>query len=124
MCGLACEDHARLFRLDSAFLNGDLDTIRAELGAVEGFPNVVAHPAIGGCLTHAIFHSPLTLIAAPLEAGADPSWPADDGFPPLIAAMSVAQVAPGAMARTDSVEIVGAAARPRRVRRLAGGKPE
>jgi ankyrin repeat protein len=31
-------------------------------------------------------HCPIALVGALLEAGADPNWPAHDGFPPLLAA--------------------------------------
>src|SRR5262249_53578159 len=38
--------------------------------------------------------------------GADPNWPAGDGFPPLIAALSCARSSPGAPARPDVYEIL------------------
>jgi uncharacterized protein len=66
-------DPNRYRRLDSAFRRGDLGALRGELGALEGFPNVEAHPAMGLCLTYAIYHSPLALVRALLEAGADPN---------------------------------------------------
>jgi len=100
------QEHARFQRLDSAFRTGDVAALRAELGTIDGFPNVIAHPAIGACLTYAIYHSPLALIGELLDSGADPNWPIDDGFPPLIAALSSADVARGAVARTDAAEIV------------------
>lgn len=96
----------RFFRLDAAFRAGDLATIARELGAQAGFPNVIAHPAIGSCLTYAIYHGPASLVAALLDAGADPSWPDDDGFPPLIAALTCAEDAPGSPARTDVDELL------------------
>jgi len=67
---------------------------------------VIAAAGIGPCLTYAIYHSPLAMIAALLDAGADPNWPADDGFPPLIAALSCAQAAPGSPPRTDVPQII------------------
>ena len=76
--------------LDAAFLKGDLETLRRELGSLEGFPNVIAHPAIGPCLTYAIYHSPIEMVAALLDSGADPNAPPNDGFPPLIAALTCA----------------------------------
>jgi ankyrin repeat protein len=94
-------DADRFRILHAAFLNGDLETLRRELGSLEGFPNVIAHPAIGPCLTYAIYHSPIEMVAALLDAGADPNVPADDGFPPLIAALTCAIPAPGAAVRTD-----------------------
>ena len=100
------DEHARFRRLDDAFRVGDLPALRAELDSIDGFPNVIAHAAIGACLTYAIYHSPLDLIDQLLELGADPNWPSDDGFPPLIAALSSADVTPGAVARDDALAIV------------------
>ena len=93
--------------LDGAFREGNFAVLRAPLAELDGFPNVIAHPAIGACLTYAIFHSPLPFIADLLEAGADPNWPNDDGFPPLIAALSCADSAPGAAPRCDVHELLG-----------------
>lgn len=73
-------------RLDAAFRRGDMAALRIELGAVEGFPNVDAHPGIGLCLVYAIYWSPLAFIEELLDAGADPNGHENDGFPPLIAA--------------------------------------
>ena len=67
---------------------------------------MIAAAGIGACLTYAIYHSPLAMIVALLDAGADPNWPADDGFPPLIAALSCAEEAPGSPPRTDVRQIV------------------
>ena len=100
------DEHARFLRLDRAFRAGDFATIDHELGAEDGFPNVIAHPAMGTCLTYAIYHGPLQLIRELLDHGADPDWPADDGFPPVIAALSTADVAPGATTRDDGFAIV------------------
>jgi uncharacterized protein len=98
-------DVERFRRLDAAFRSGDMHVLQAELGRLEGFPNVVAHPAIGACLIAAIYHGPLTLVGALLAAGADPNWP-DDGFPPLIAALSCSDPTPGAVVRADVHELV------------------
>jgi ankyrin repeat protein len=100
------EDGDRLLRLDAAFKQGDFDTIERELGALDGFPNVRPDLALDDPLTYAIYHGPLELVARLLRAGADPNWPADDGFPPLIAALSCAQEAPGATPRDDVHELV------------------
>ena len=99
-------DADRFRVLDTAFRTGDLYTLRRELGSLEGFPNIIAHPAIGPCLTYAIYHSPIELVAALLECGADPNAPADDGFPPLIAALTCAIPTPGANIRTDVPQLV------------------
>jgi ankyrin repeat protein len=102
----APEDYARYRRLDAAFRAGDYAALRAELAALEGFPDVVAHPAMGRCLTYAIYHSPIALVRALLEAGADPNGQDGDGFPPLIAALSSAVAAPGASTRMDAHELL------------------
>lgn len=57
-------------------------------------------------LIEAIYDGSLADIRALLEAGADPKAPADDGFPPLIAALSCGRAVPGANARTDVDEII------------------
>ena len=61
---------------------------------------------IGSCLVYAIYHSPLAFIRTLLEIGADPNAPADDGFPPLIAALSCTRAAPGANRRLDVDDII------------------
>ena len=91
----------RFRRLDAAFRAGDLATLREELGLLDGFPNVIADQAMGSCLTYAVYHSPIALISGLLETGADPNWPDDDGFPPLIAALACSVASPGATVRTD-----------------------
>ena len=95
-------DHARFLRIDAAFRASDLAPLRGAIGPVEGFPNIVAHPAIGLCLTYAIYHSPLALVRALLDAGADVRGDAGDGFPPVIAALSTFESAPGGPAREDA----------------------
>ena len=64
-------------------------------------PNGRLPEGIGSCLVYAIYHSPLRFIRTLLEIGADPNAPADDGFPPLIAALSCSRDVPGAAKRTD-----------------------
>ena len=98
-------DYERFFRLDAAFRAGDLETIRDEIGALDGFPDVEAHRAMGSCLTYAIYHGPLSLVAAFLDAGADANEPADDGFPPLIAALTCLSAPPGGRSRSDVPEL-------------------
>ena len=100
------DDRARFQRLHAAFRAGDMAALRAELGSLEGFPNVVAHTAVGRCLTYAIYHGPLALVRALLDAGADPKGHDGDGFPPLIAALTTAVSRPGAAARPDAHELV------------------
>ncbi len=81
---------AAFTRIDSAFKAGDLDALRAAVGSPQDFPNVRApHDAIGcSLLQYAIYHSPLSLIRALLDLGADPNYDDLDGFPSLMAALS------------------------------------
>jgi ankyrin repeat protein len=53
---------------------------------------------IGPCLVYAIYHGPLPFIRTLLAIGADPNPVVDDGFPPLIAALSCG--------RSDMLEII------------------
>jgi len=102
------EESRRFLRIHEAFKAGDLAALRAELDTEQEqqFPNVIVATGFGECLTYAIYHSPLDFITELLDLGADPNWPADDGFPPLIAALSCARSAPGSPARPDVYEIV------------------
>jgi hypothetical protein len=61
---------------------------------------------VGSCLVYAIYHSPVTFIRTLLEIGADPNVPVDDGFPPLIAALSCTRNVPGSTPRNDVDEII------------------
>jgi len=98
---------AKTFRLiDDAFHRGDLRGLRAAVDDPTAVPNGRMPDAIGSCLVYAIYHSPLVFIRTLLEIGADPNAPVDDGFPPLIAALSCTRVAPGATARSDVDEIL------------------
>ena len=68
-------------------------------------PNGPMPLTIGSCLVYAIYHSPLAFIRTLLEIGADPNAPVDDGFPPLIAALSCTREVRGAARRSDVNEI-------------------
>jgi hypothetical protein len=97
---------ARIKRIDDAFRRGDLDALRAAVDDPAVVPNGRMPIGIGSCLVFAIYHSPLAFIRTLLEMGADPNGPADDGFPPLIAALSCTRAAPGRPPRTDLDEII------------------
>jgi hypothetical protein len=99
-------DATRHLRIDSAFRAGDLEALRAAVEDPVVVPNGRIPDAIGPCLVYAIYHSPLPFIRTLLEIGADPNAPVDDGFPPLIAALSTGREAPGATRRTDVDEIL------------------
>ena len=99
-------EHERFFRLHNAFCAGDFAALKAELGGTEGFPNVEPEPGLGLPLTYAIFHGPIALVRSLLEAGADPNLHENDGFPPMIAAISTAREIPGAKRRSDVPELL------------------
>jgi ankyrin repeat protein len=64
-----------------------MEALKAALHQEE-FPNSHRPPGFGEPLIYAIYHSPIAFIRQLLEIGADPKTPADDGFPPLIAALT------------------------------------
>ena len=97
---------ARIQRIGDAFRRGDLDALRAAVEDPALVPNGQMPIGIGSCLVYAIYHSPLAFIRTLLEIGADPNAPSDDGFPPLIAALSCSRAVPGASPRTDVDEII------------------
>jgi hypothetical protein len=99
-------DASAFQRIDDAFRRGDLDALRAAVEDPSLVPNGQMPIGIGSCLVYAIYHSPLAFIRTLLELGADPNSPADDGFPPLIAALTCSRAVPGASPRTDVDEII------------------
>jgi uncharacterized protein len=101
-----CAEAKKLARLDEAFKNGDLQALRAAVDDPAAVPNGLMPLTIGTCLVYAIYCSPLPFIRTLLEIGADPKAPADDGFPPLIAALSCTRDEAGATLRTDVDEIL------------------
>jgi uncharacterized protein len=86
-----CAKFKEFKAIDDADRIGDLDALLDALGNPAGFPNCL-HPSGAGLsdfpLEHAIYWSPLVFIQTLLEHGADPNYPARDGFPSLIAALS------------------------------------
>ena len=101
-----CAEAKRYQQIDTAFREGNLDALRAAVEDPTVVPNGQMPRAIGSCLVYAIYHSPLAFIRTLLEVGADPNLPADDGFPPLIAALSSGREGPGTTRRTDVDEIL------------------
>ena len=83
-----CAEAKKLQRIGDAFQRGDLDDLRAAVDDPAAVPNGRVADTIGSCLVYAIYHSPIAFIRTLLEIGADPNAPVDDGFPPLIAALS------------------------------------
>jgi hypothetical protein len=101
-----CADAKQFQRIHSAFCKGDLEALRAAVDDPAAIPNGRLPITIGSCLIYAIYHSPLDFIRTLLEIGADPNAPADDGFPPLIAALCCARVVPGTTRRADVDDIL------------------
>jgi hypothetical protein len=100
-------EHQHTFRrIDDAFRRGDLDALRQALDNPASVPNGDLGQSFGTCLVYAIYHSPLAFIRTLLEIGADPNVPKDDGFPPLIAALSLTRSTPGSTARSDVDDIL------------------
>ncbi|MFM9886523.1 MAG: ankyrin repeat domain-containing protein [Burkholderiales bacterium] len=99
-------DHDRFMRIDEAFRTGDLDALRRAVEDPGVVPNGAMPLSIGPCLVYAIYHSPIAFIRTLLELGADPKGHDDDGFPPLIAALSCARSHAGAPARPDVTGII------------------
>jgi len=92
--------------MDDAFRTGDLKALRAAVDDPAAIPNGRLPITIGSCLVYAIYHSPLAFIRTLLEIRADPNAPADDGFPPLIAALCCARDVPGGTRRADVDDIL------------------
>src|SRR5918993_678590 len=101
-----CAEEKKLRRIDEAFIAGDLDALRAAVDDPSVIPNGHMPITISSCLVYAIYRSPLAFIRELLELGADPKTPVDDGFPPLIAALSCSRTVPGSKARTDIDEVL------------------
>lgn len=101
-----CAEAAKLQRIDEAFAAGDLDALRAAVDDPAAVPNGPMPITVGSCLVYAIYHSPLAFIRTLLEIGADPNTPVDDGFPPLIAALSSGRDVPGATPRRDVDDVL------------------
>jgi hypothetical protein len=101
-----CAEAAKFARIHDAFVKGDLEALRAAVDDPALVPNGRIAGTIGWCLVYAIYHSPLAFIRKLLELGADPNASDDDGFPPLIAALSSTSDVPGATQRTDVDEII------------------
>jgi hypothetical protein len=101
-----CAEAKRFQQIDDAFRQGSLEALRAAVDDPAAVPSGRLSDAIGHCLVYAIYHSPLAFIRTLLEIGADPNAPVDDGFPPLIAALSCTRDAPGATKRPDVDDII------------------
>jgi hypothetical protein len=101
-----CAKARKWQRIDDAFRAGDLEALRLAVEDPSIIPNGTMPFEIGSCLVYAIYLSPLSFIRTLLELGADPNVPVDDGFPPLIAALSCGREVPGATARKDVDDVL------------------
>jgi len=101
-----CAEGRRFQRIHEAFVAGDMAEVRAALDDPEGFPNSWAGLGIGLPLVYAIYWSPLEFVRALLDAGADPNGDESNGFPPIMAALSMLQRTPGSKVRDDVPRVV------------------
>ena len=101
-----CKESETFRKIDAAFCNGDLAALRAAVDDPASVPNGQMPLTIGPCLVYAVYHSPLPFIRTLLEIGADPNPAVDDGFPPLIAALSCSRPQPGSPGRGDTLDII------------------
>ena len=101
-----CKKAEILRKIHAAFRSGDLAALRVAVDDPASVPNGPMPMAIGTCLVYAIYHSPLPFIHTLLTIGADPNPAVNDGFPPLIAALSCSHPQPGSPGRSDTLEIV------------------
>ncbi len=101
-----CAEARRRQRIDDAFRAGDLEALRAAVEDSDAVPNGRMPDTVGPCIVYAVYHSPLAFIRTLLEIGADPNAPVDDGFPPLIAALSCTREVPGANRRPDVPDVL------------------
>lgn len=101
-----CKEWETFRKIDAAFRSGELEALRAAVDDPACVPNGPMPPTIGPCLVYAIYHGPLPFIRALLALGADPNPAVDDGFPPLIAALSCSRPRQGAPGRSDALDII------------------
>jgi len=96
-----CAEAKKWRQIHDAFRAGDLGALHAAVNDPAVVPGGRLPGTLGSCLVYAVYHSPLPFIRSLLELGADPNAPVDDGFPPLIAALSCTRDDLGAPARAD-----------------------
>jgi hypothetical protein len=101
-----CAEAKHIRLIDEAFRRVDLEPLQAACGDRALIPNGPMPAAIGTCLVYAIYHSPLAFIRTLLDLGADPNMPVEDGFPPLIAALTCTRDGAGVRRRSDVDGIV------------------
>ena len=104
-------DAERFRRIDRAFKSGDLEALRAAVEDPALVPNGYLGLGIGSCLVYAVYHSPLAFVRQLLESGANPNEPVDDGFPPIIAALSSRAPSPARADERTSTTSFGSCSR-------------
>jgi ankyrin repeat protein len=77
--------------IEAALVAGDLAALERCYAAGEPFPNVVDPLTATPLLALAIYRSPLRMLRALLDRGADPNYEALDGFPSIYAALSTSR---------------------------------
>jgi ankyrin repeat protein len=82
------ESQRTYMAIEAALRAGDLQAVRAAFGETPGFPNVRDPLTWTHLLSLAISWSPVPLVAALLDLGADPDFEAPDGFPAVYGALS------------------------------------
>jgi uncharacterized protein len=85
-----CE-RARVFKaIDDAFRAGDFEGLRLALGGSQNWvdENMPFELGLGHPLEYAIYWSPVAFIEELIDAGSNPNYEDDGGFPSIIAALS------------------------------------
>ena len=100
------EDARAFQRIDDAFRRGDLAALRAAVDDPAAVPNGRMPPQSAPASCTRSITARLAFIRTLLEIGADPNAPADDGFPPLIAALSKHAQVPGSTGATDVDDLI------------------
>lgn len=96
---------SRTLVIDAAFKTADVAALKRLVTDADRFPDTFADLAIGACLPYAIYHSPIALIRALLDEGANPNFDPGDGFPPAIALMS-SLTSPGHLRTRDAIDVL------------------
>jgi ankyrin repeat protein len=88
-----CERERLFLSIDDAFKAGDFAALGAALGGSPRWfdEDMPFELGLGHPLEYAIYWSPLAFIAELIDAGANPNYQDDAGFPSIIAALSTSR---------------------------------